>query len=566
MIKSLSINNFALIGETTVKFGHGLNILTGETGAGKSILIDAIDLAFGARAAKEQIKTGEIKANIELEVKLSSSFPVDLLTENGIDVENNTLIISREINQTCTRSRVNGVLVTQSYVQSLREHLIDIHSQHETYNYLQPKKHIDLLDQYGDQLHQKLISNFRHVYSEYKQVSKELELASSNIQEKEQKLDFLRFQINEIEEAGIENPDEYDELMQERSVFLNSEELKNLTISSYNSLYSQDDSIIDVLGQIENRLIKASELDTSLSDYIEPITSSIINLKDAADGLRNYSENLETDQEKLVQIEERIDILDKLKRKYGPALTNVIENLENFREELDEIEINSGNIEKLSQKLKTLCDDLSTSANELSASRKNLASALSGLIQNELVKLEMPKVQFLVKAENKSEISSNGIDDIEFLISPNLGEPLKPLAKIASGGEISRVMLAVKTVLANADSVDTVIFDEIDTGTSGKTSQVIAEELADLAVSHQILCITHQPIIAAMADQYFYIKKIQSENKTNIIIHDLDNKQRIFAISNLASGSSDDSDAVNFANKLLNQAAVYKNRNLSYLK
>ncbi|MDD3012146.1 MAG: DNA repair protein RecN [Candidatus Gastranaerophilales bacterium] len=560
MIKSLSINNFALIDQTKTEFGSGLNILTGETGAGKSILIDAIDLAFGARASKEQIKTGEDKALIELTVELSKSFPINLLSENGIETDDNTLVISREITHSATRSRINGVLITQSYLQTLREYLIDIHSQHETYNYLQPRTHIDLLDQYGDKQHQKLTENIGNIYSEYKQTSSELDFAGSNIQEKEQRLDFLKFQISEIENAKIENPDEYESLMQERLVLLNAEELKDLSFSSYSCLYSQDSSIIDILGQIENKLVRASELDKNLSEHIELITSSVINLKDAADGLRNYSESLETDNEKLVQIEERIDVLDKLKRKYGPSLSDILDNLEKFQHELIEIEINSENIEKLSQKLKMIQENLKISAGNLSDSRKKLASVLSDLIQKELIKLEMPKVQFFIKVEDKNEILSKGKDDVEFLISPNSGEPLKSLAKIASGGEISRVMLAVKTILAKADRVDTVIFDEIDTGTSGKTSQVIAEELVNLSLSHQILCITHQPMIAAMADQYFYISKLQSENKTSIIVHNLNQEERISAISKLASGSSDDQDALNFANKLIQQANEFKSR------
>jgi DNA repair protein RecN (Recombination protein N) len=560
MIKSLSITNFALIDSTKTEFGAGLNILTGETGAGKSIIIDAIDMAFGARAYKEQIKTGKDKALIELEIELSESFPTDLLSENGIETYNNTLIISREITHSATRSRINGVLVTQNFVQCIREYLLDIHSQHETFNYLQPKNHIDLLDQYGNKQHQELIESFNIIYSEYKQILKDLEFANSNIQEKQQKLDFLKFQINEIEEAKLDDPNEYECLTEERILLLNCEELKELTSSSYYSLYSQDSSIIDVLGQIENKLTRASGLDKNISDHIEPITTSIINLKDAADSLRNYSENLEMDHEKLKQIEERIELLDKLKRKYGSTLSDVFTNYEQFQFELNEIEINNTNRDVLSQKFKEIEENLKLLAGQLSNSRNNMANILSDLVQKELVKLEMPKVQFLVKVENRNDIGTNGQDDVEFLISPNPGEPLKPLVKIASGGEISRVMLAIKTVLANADKVDTVIFDEIDTGTSGKTSQVIAEELAALSLTHQIICITHQPIIAAMADQYFYINKLQSESKTTILISNLGHEKKISAISKLASGSSDDQDAVNFANKLLQQASEYKNR------
>ncbi|EKE03734.1 MAG: hypothetical protein ACD_20C00157G0011 [uncultured bacterium] len=559
MIKSLFINNFALIDKLEVNFGKGLNILTGETGAGKSILIDAIDLVFGARSSKEQIKTGTNKALIELQLKLPETFPKNLLNENGIDLEeDNSLIISREVSHTGTRSRVNGILVTQNYIQSLREYLIDIHSQHETYNYIQPKTHINLLDSYGDKNHQELLENFRNIHSEYKQTKKELEIAQSQIESKEQRIDFLKFQINEISSAKIESTEEYDNLLQERSVLLNAEELKDLAYSSYSSLYGQDSSIIDILSHIENKLIKAAEFDRNLSQIVEILSSSSINLKDVANELRSYSDNLETNPEQLTMIEERIELLDKLKRKYGNDLTDILNNLEQFERELNEIEIKSEKAEELSKNLAILKEKSEKISQELSNSRKNLAKLLSELIQKELVKLEMPKVQFHIKIDLKEDISNNGIDNVEFLISPNPGEPLKPLAKIASGGEISRVMLAIKTIFARADQVNTVIFDEIDSGISGKTSQAIAEELADLAKSHQILCITHQPIIAAMADEYFYIEKIQANTTTSVTVHNLNKEHKIIAISKLASGSQDQ-DSINFAAKLTQQATEYKN-------
>jgi DNA repair protein RecN (Recombination protein N) len=559
VIKSLFINNFTLIYQLEINFGAGLNILTGETGAGKSILIDAIDLVFGARSSKEQIKTGTNKAVIELHLKLNNSFPKELLDENEIEVEkDNILVISREISYTGTRSRINGVLVTQNYIQNLREHVIDIHSQNETYNYIQPKTHITLLDNYGDKTHQELLELFKSTYFEYKHTKKELENIKVQIQSKEQKIDFLKFQIDEISEAKIEDTDEYDNLIQERLILLNAEELKELTYSSYNILYSRENSVIDILNHIENKLVKASEFDQNLSEITETISSNSISLKDLADQLRTYSDNLETDPEKLTLIEERLELLDKLKRKYGPDLTNILDNLQKFEEELNEIEVKSENIEQLTQKLRILEENIKEKSKQLSDSRKNLAQLLSNLIQKELLKLEMPKVQFLVKVDAKEEVSNNGIDSVEFLISPNLGEPLKSLSKIASGGEISRVMLAIKTIFAKCDQINTVIFDEIDSGISGKTSQAIAEELASLAQSHQVLCITHQPIIAAMADEHFYIEKIQNENSTKIQVNNLNSEEKISAVSKLASGSNQDQDSLNFAVSLIQQADAYK--------
>lgn len=559
MIKNLSIKNFVLIDNLEISFDKGLNILTGETGAGKSIIIDAIDLAFGARSSKEQIKTGTNKAIIELQLQLLDSFPTEILENNGIELEdNNYLIISREISLSGTRSRINGVLVTQNYVQELRKYLIDIHSQHETYNYIQPKTHIQLLDNYGNKKHQELLNSFKSVFTEYKNCLKTLEIARTNAHANEQKIDFLRYQIDEIDSAKIEDTYEYNKLVEEREVLLHSEELKDLTYSSYSALYEQEGSVTDILSQLENKLVKASEFDKNISGIAEIVATSSINLKDAASELRSYSENLETDPEQLLYIEERIDKLDKLKRKYGPELSDILESLENFRTELGEIDINNERIEQLSSELTILQEKIIQLATELSDSRKELATQLSDLIQNELIKLEMPKVRFMVQVLRQEDLTSNGLDDVEFLISSNQGESLKPLAKIASGGEISRVMLAIKTIFAKSDQVNTVIFDEIDTGISGKTSQAVAESLTSLGVSHQILCITHQPIIAAMADSYFYIEKIQDENSTRVQVRKLGKDEQIQAVSKLASGSVDDFDSINFATKLIKQSESFK--------
>lgn len=559
MIKNLLIKDFILIDEIEVDFSSGLNILAGETGAGKSMIIDAIDLTLGARSSKDQIKTGANKALLELTIEISDKFPRELLIENGIEVDdNNLLIISREISQYGTRSRINGILVTQNYIQKIREYLLDIHSQHETYKYIQPKTHIDLLDNYGNKDHQELFSAFDTVFKEYKQTLKEYENSKTQIQSREQKKDFLIFQINEIEEAQIEDVNEYDVLIEEREVLINAEDLKDLTYSSYSALYGEDGSIIDVLNTLEHKLSKASNFDKSLLEVSEAITSSAITLRDAADYLRNYAESVDVNMERLSIIEERIDLLDKLKRKYGPTLKNIVDNLNNFKEEFESIQLHSDNIDRLSEKLEKLLVKLNETSLKLSISRRNLAEILSALIQNELVKLEMPKAQFEIKVETKNDITSQGIDDVEFMISTNSGEELKPLVKVASGGEISRIMLAIKTIFAKADNVSTVIFDEIDTGISGKTSQVVGEELSDLGLTHQVLCITHQPIIAAMADNYLYIEKLQEKDKTVISIKNLSEEEVINAISKLASGSSEETHSLNFAIKLIQQAQNYK--------
>lgn len=557
MLKNLVISNFTIIDYLEVSFGKGLNVLTGETGAGKSIIIDAIDLVFGSRSSKEQIKTGENKAIIELTLELNE--PIELLEENGIELEQgNILIISREISQTGTRSRINGILVTQNFMQSLREHLIDIHSQNETYRYIQPKTHIGLLDAYGHFEHRQKLENYKEIYSQYRKTLAELENISNEMASREQRTDFLSFQINEIESAKLESIDEYDNLINERLILLNSEELKNITLLGYASLYDQEGSIIDILNQIENNLIKGAEFDPMLGDLAETISSNSHILRDIANELRKYSDNMETDEQRLADIEERIEILDKIKRKYGPALSDALANLEKFSSELSEIEIKTENQDKLKEKLNLLKQNLENQAKELSNSRIYLAEELSGLVQRELTRLEMPRALFQINIEPKNELSADGGDQVEFFITTNPGEPLKPLAKIASGGEVSRVMLALKTVFARADRVNTVIFDEIDTGISGKTSQSVAEALAGLSCNHQIVCITHQPIIAAMADEYFHISKIQEENRSRVLLRKLEGEEKVKAISRLASGSDESMESIIFAEKLIKEAVEYR--------
>ena len=558
MLKTLWIRNFTLISELELNLNKGLNIITGETGAGKSILIDAIDLAFGARSSKDQIKTGASKAIIELQVALSDGFPLEVLEDNGIDVEEDKILtISREIQEKGTRSRINGVLVTQGFVQDLRKYLIDIHSQHQTYAYIQPKTHIDLLDNYGSSEHKNALAVYLSTYKELLTTKKEFEQAKANNSSTEQKVDFLKFQIEEIEKAQIEDVEEYENLCEERSVLVNAEELKELTYSSYSCLYEQDSSIVDVLATLENKLIKACEYDKKLEEVVDMVSTSSINLKDAAASLRNYSEDLETNEERLGEVEERIILLDKLRRKYGSTLTDILYNYEKFKQELNQIEFSAEHVEQLSQKIQELELRAKKQAKELSVSRQKLAEELSALIQSELLKLDMPKVVFEVKLSAKEDLSSRGFDEVEFFISTNPGEPLKPLSKVASGGEISRVMLAMKTVFAKADGVNTVIFDEIDSGISGRASQAVAEELARLAVFHQILCITHQPIIAAMADEYLYVEKIQTIDSTESKITLLDEVNKISAISKLASGG-ENQDSINFATKLIEQSKSFK--------
>lgn len=558
MIKSINIKDFVLIEEAEINFSRGLNILTGETGAGKSIIIDAIDIALGASASKDKIRTGADKALIELNIEIDPDFPVEILEENETETEDNILTISAEIMQNKTRSRINGVLVQRNFIRSLRKYLADIHGQHDTYNCINPKTHIDFLDNYGKDEHNRLLQNYKQTFSGYISIQKELEIINSQNNADEQKIDFLKFRIEEITSAEIDDLNEYEELIHRRSVLLNAEELKDISYSGYDILYNQDSSIIDVLNTLKSKMFKASEFDDKLTEFGEIIESSSANLREVADELRNYSENLETDPQKLYEIDERIDLLDKIKRKYGPRLSDVLNNSEKFQAELDLINLNDEKSTELSKEIVIIKAAIEDSVEKLSVSRKKLSGELSELIRKKLVGLEMPKVKFLINLKSNEELSYKGKDSVEFLISPNTGEPLKPIAKIASGGEISRVMLAIKTVFAEADNVNTVIFDEIDSGISGNTSRAVAEALCELGLNHQIICITHQPIIAAAADRHLYIRKEQTENLTRIFTEELNHEEQINALALLADGSGKNPDSLKFAANLLDSAKLFK--------
>lgn len=545
MLSKIYIKNYILIDELEVELSGGLNIITGETGAGKSILINAIDIAFGAKTSKEIIKNGADKAIIEITIENKKQDISKLFEEYSIDNFDNEIILSREITHTGSRSRVNGCLVNQEFLKTFREMFLDIHSQHQTYSFLQPKFHITLLDSY---IKNPVLNEYKNLFEEYKKQLMELELLKNASEKTEEQIDFLRFQVEEIENAQLNSVLEDEELNNELSVLENVEKLKELTGSSYWSLSGDDNSILEGLFQIKTALSKASIMDNSLADTESEFISTIENLKEVSSTLRDYSSSLENDTERINEIQERLFLLEKLKRKYGGSLEKVIETGERLRNELNSIEFSTQNIENLEIKVKDIHNSLLEKAKEISQTRKNFAIDLSKQIIEKLEKLELPKVRFEIGFE-PCELNINGVDKVEFLISTNISEALKPLAKVASGGEISRVMLAIKTIFAQSDEIDTVVFDEIDTGISGKTSQAVADEVKELAKFMQIIMITHQAIIASKSDKHFYVRKTQ-DGTTNVDISVLDGENKLKAIAELAGGEITE-ESLQFAKTLI---------------
>lgn len=548
MIKSITIKDFIIIDELKLEFDKGFNVITGETGAGKSIIINAIDLAFGTRGSRDLIKTDKNRALIELTLTLDSKFPQGFFEEFAIESFGNELILSREIAETGSRSRVNGVLVTQDVIKTLREMLIDIHNQHMTYTYIQPKHHISLLDSYGDYAHNEILNSYKDLFDEYSTVLKKLEEAKNKSQLSEQQIDFLKFQIDEIESAQISDINEDKKLEEELKILANSEKLKEHTYSSYWTLYGEDGCILSALGKVKSNISKAAEMDPTLADYETELINCQETLRELSSNLRNYAESMELDEQRLDEIQHRIDSLDKIKRKYGSSLESVKENYEKLLTEYNSVEFSQDEIIQLEQRKDEVLSALAESAKSLSSSRMTMSEGLSTLIREELEKLDMPKVRFEIQI-TPCDFNRLGADSVEFLISTNISEEPKPLIKIASGGEISRVMLAIKTIFAANDNINTIIFDEIDTGISGNACQAVATEISELAKSHQIISITHQPIIAAKSDRHFYVAKTQDE-KTNVKVYTLDEENKVKAIAMLAAGEVTD-DSINFAKQLI---------------
>lgn len=553
MLKKILVQNYILIENLELEFSNKLNIITGETGSGKSILIGAIDTVFGAKTSKDCIRTGCDKAYIELSLFLNQPIN-ELLSEYGIENFGNELIISREITQSGSRSRVNGTLVNLDFIKILRDRFLDIHSQHQTYSFMQPKYHIQLLDSYAKATCSELFKKYSTLYEEYTTAKQKLEEAKNTNNLTENQIEFLKFQIDEIEAANIKEIDEDERLENELVVLENAEKLKELTGSVAWTLNNDDESILNTLSQLKMNLSKASRMDSGLEDSESELINIIESIKDLSSSLRDYSQSLDNDTARLNEIQERLFNLDKLKRKYGSGsaekpLENVLNTFEELQNEYSAIINFESNIEELEMKVDNLFSKLKKLAEEISSKRKMYSEVLSSLIVEKLEKLELPKVQFKIDIQN-TELNKFGIDNVEFLISTNVSEPLRPLTKVASGGEISRVMLALKTIFAQHDDIDTVIFDEIDTGISGKTSQKVSEEISELANYRQIIMITHQAIIASKADKHIYVKKVQGDS-TQVGIYELNESDKLKAIAELASGEITD-ESLEFAKTLIN--------------
>lgn len=556
MILELYMKNCALVEELRLNIDKNLNILTGETGSGKSIIIDALGLCLGDKYDRSFLRKGTDKGLVEAVFLSDNIYLKKILDENDISMEDdNLLVITRLIySDGKSTARVNGRTVKVSLLKEIASTLIDIHGQHQNQALFNKDTHLKFLDLFGENELEKFKAAYRKVYHKYSELKKALNSLTENKDEMQiqREIDLLRFQINEIEAANL-NKNEYEDLLKQREVYRNSEKIYNNLNSSYSKIHNGEYNVIDLIGLASKELNDISKYDSVLSEYSDTVERIMYELQDISGDIRNYKDNIDFEPYELEQIELRIDEINNLRRKYGDSIDDIFEYYGKIKGRLDEILNRDERVEQLKSQLMNIEEDLKIKANKLTNARIEVATTLEKILLDELKSLNMKNVMFKVNFE-ASSFTLNGIDDIEFMISFNLGEDIKPIYKVASGGEMSRFMLAFKTILADIDDIDTLVFDEIDTGISGIAAQIVGEKLSDIAKKKQIICITHLPQIAANADTHYCIEKDTSNNRTFTNVSKLNQCQRKNEIARLIAGNNITEKTIEHASEIIEMA------------
>lgn len=578
MLQQLEIQNIALIEKICIEVGKGLNVLTGETGAGKSIIIDSINAILGERLSKDLIRTGKDKASVEAVFQIKNKNIEAFLEEIGVEPEEDgTLIISRDFTLSGKNScRINGKMVTVSMLKELGSRLVDVHGQHDNQSLLHTESHIELLDSFGSSRISDLKDKYANLLVEYKNIKSKIRSLAGDKNDREKKIDFLSFQIDEIKKSKLKIGED-EELNRQRNVLSNAERIIETLSGVYENIFSGNNiksSVYDNLSDAISQLNSISKLDEKYGKLAVKLEEISYQLDDVVEQIRTERDNTEYSPDLLEQVEERIDLIVRLKKKYGATIEAVLEYLKKAEFEYDEIIKSDVIINELNEKLVNTADELYDTAALLNAERSKAAQILEEQIGKELEDLEMKKAQFKVNIEFNSEkdendeykFGGNGLNKVEFLISPNAGEPLKPLSKIASGGEMSRIMLAIKTILANVDDIPTLIFDEIDIGISGKAAQKVAEKLSIISGSHQVLCVTHLAQIACMADEHFQIEKQSADNLTKTNVRRIDDKEIKNEIARILGGANISDITLKHAEEILENAKKFKIDSRNYGK
>mgnify|MGYP000883426397 CR=1 FL=1 len=552
MLKELSIKNFAIIDDIKVEFTEGLNVLSGETGSGKSIIIDALGIVLGGRSSKELIRSGKEKAIIEVLFFINEDIK-EILRECGIEDEG-LLIISREISMNYPSiSRINGRPITINSLSKITSKLVDIFGQHEHQSLLNIANHQLIIDSFGDACYDDLLQKINSTYELYRKERQRLDEMNTSSYEREREIDLLKFQINEIEEAKLTNKDD-DEIEDNFKKLSNMMEIiagLNEVVNIFNNSQYDFNSILDLIDKNINTLSSISKFDKNLEPSLDRLTDARYELHDISGELQLYLEGLELDEDKMYYLEERLNLVNRLKKKYGSSIAKINEYKEKINHDYEKLLNFEKELDKINEAITEYEKKLLFYSEKLSEKRKIIALDLEKKIALELSELNMDRIVFKINFEKKHDFSNNGLDKIEFLISTNPGEDLKPLSRIVSGGEMSRIMLGFKSIIADNDKMPTLIFDEIDTGISGRTAQIVGEKIKKISKNHQVISISHLPQIVALADSHFVISKNIENNKAFTIIKRLNEDERINEIARLISGADITEIALNNAKEMI---------------
>ncbi len=560
MLSLLHIENIAVIESADIEFDGGFNALTGETGAGKSIVVDAIGAVIGERTSRDLIRTGAKSALVSAVFTGLPALP--WFSENGMGPdEDGNLLVQREIQADGKNvCRLNGRPLTVSQLRELGRQLLNIHGQHDGQQLLDPACHLDYLDSFGGT--GAALERFRAAYDAMSGIRREMEALQMDEAEKARRIDSLNFQISELERADLK-PGEEEELEERRNILRNAGKLIEAVEGAHFALSGDDDSdgAVALIMSAEQSLFSARTVSDEVSSLSEKLTELRCAADDVAELVRDLRGSFDFEPGELDELEGRLDRIYRLKKKYGGSVEGMLDYLDRSRKELDDIQYSSDTLARLEKKLAKALETARGEGKALSDLRRQVAKALEARIQTELQQLDMPKVQFQVEFAPKSGelgMDATGMDEVQFLMSANVGEALKPIQKIASGGELARIMLALKNVLAENDDVTTLVFDEVDTGVSGRAAQKVAEKMADVAGHKQVLCVTHLPQIAAMADTHFSVEKRERKGRTFTAVERLDRARRKEELARLTGGADPTPAMLEGAGELLDAAEAYK--------
>ena len=549
MISGISIKDFAIVKELNVDLKPGLNIITGETGAGKSVIIEAVSMALGSRADTAYVRSGCEKAIVTLLVDFEGDSLDPVLDEIGVP-NDNPIVIRREISsQSKSICRINGTIVPLSALNILCKKIADIHGQYDQQILLDSENHLDILDLYGGSELKEALDKTSKSYEDFASFSSEYYKLKKDLSDSERRRDFLKYELEEIKKANVKIGED-EELEENIRIMENGEKLYEAVSSAHSSIFGSDFSAESALGNALSNLESVKGISSDIDELITRISNAYYELEDVNSELRNLRDSVSFSQNELDDAIERLELINKLKRKYGGSVESVLNYLDEAEKSLSDIDNADDKLKELEKRIKESKDIYDKDADALSAIRKSAAVKLENLVDKELAELNFNNAYFKVKFETTAS-SAKGKEKVEFLISTNRGEDAKPLARIASGGELSRIMLALKSIIGEIDNIPTLIFDEIDTGISGATAAVVGEELEKIAKSHQVICITHLPQIACKGESHLRIEKVSDEISTHTTVVPLNKDERVEELARLLSGATISESARMQARELL---------------